>query len=297
MRFDSDGNIWIRQSWLDTAMRCAERARFEIVKPEWDIGGDAAHCGTAAHSAVETHLSALIADGVGAHFSRDHMREVIHQSIQRKIAEEGIKWNKYDTVAQLVDNAERCYEAWVREILPVMQERGLITPGALCEYKFSVVLFTLADGRTVGIEGTIDFVPETNEMWDWKNPGQSYREREKQKYAIQPTIYTLAAVLGGIPNGVEYSYPMDFTYGLAIRGVRKAKAQLLTVTRTQAHADFAIERLKSYVDLALNFTLQRPWPRNDDHFLCSSTWCPWWVLCKGAHAIDDSIPVQLKTAA
>jgi hypothetical protein len=296
MRFDSDGNIWIRQSWLDTALRCAERARFDIVKPEWDIGGDAAHCGSGAHSAVEHTLNNLIAGGSGE-YSRSEIRDVIHATIVAKIAEEGIRWNKYTTVVELLDNAERCYQAWREGILPVLDEHGLITPGALTEYGFRVVLFTLADGRTVGIEGTVDFVPETNWMWDWKNPGNAFREREKQKYAIQATIYTLAAVLGGIPNGVEYSYPMDFTYGLAIRGVRKAKAQLLTVTRTQAHADFAIERLKSYVDLALNFTLERPWPRNDDHYLCSSTWCPWWVLCKGAHAIDDSIPVQLKTAA
>lgn len=294
MRFDSDGNIWLRQSWLDTAMRCAERGRLAIVKPEWDFGGDAAHCGTGAHSAVEYHLSCLVN---GTPFIDTAIRTIIAESVQAKIAEEGIRWNKFHSMAELLANAERCYEAWVNGILPVMLERGLITPGALCEHHFRVVLFTLADGRTVGIEGQIDFVPETNEIWDWKNPGSKYREREKQKYAIQPTIYTLAAVLGGIPNGVEYSYPMNFVYGLAVRGARKATPQLLTVTRTQAHADFAIERLKTYVDMALNFTLERPWPRNDDHYLCSSTWCPWWVICKGADHIDDSIPVQLKTAA
>jgi hypothetical protein len=176
----------------------------------------------------------------------------------------------------------------------VLIERNLIE-GALTEQSFKVVLFTLTDGRTVGIKGTIDFVPQVNELWDWKTAGSPFREKEKQRYAIQPTIYSLAAVMGALPNDVEYSYPMDFHYGVAVRGARKATAQLVSVTRTQAHADFAIERLKTYVDMALNFTLERSWPRTDEsNWLCSSTWCPWWVLCKGAHAIDDSIPVQLK---
>jgi hypothetical protein len=287
MRFDDHGDIYIRQSWVDTAFRCAERGRFAIVKPDWDFGGDAAHLGTGAHAAIETHLQQLI---VGETLSFDP-RAIIRQAIDEKIAEEGVRWDKYSTVEQLVDNAERCYEGWVRGILPVLEENDLIQ-GAHTEVKFCVHLLTLGDGRRVFLEGTSDFVPNHNSMWDWKTGGQPYRDREKQKYAVQGTVYTLAAVLGGMPNDIEYRYPMDFTYGVMVRGVRKSNPQLLTVQRTQAHADFMIERVKSYLDLALNFTLERSWPRDDDHFLCSAKWCPWWVLCKGAHSIDDSIPVQ-----
>jgi hypothetical protein len=291
MRFDDDGNIWLRQSWIDTAMRCAERGRLQIVKPEWNIGGDAAHLGSGTHSGIETVIEAL---ALGLPFpSKSAIHDAIWETITTKIAEEGIKWNKYSTTQQLFENAVRCYEAWASGILPILRQRNLIE-GAITEHKFRVVLFTLPDGRTVGVEGTIDFVPPVNEMWDWKTAGQAFRDREKQRYAIQPTIYTLAGVLGAGHPDVDYSYPMDFTYGVAIRAARKSKPQLLTVNRTQEHADFAIERIKTYVDLALNFTLERPWPRNDDHFLCSEAWCSWWVICKGGHNIDDAIPVQIQ---
>lgn len=293
MRFDSDGNIWIRQSWLDTAMRCAERGRLAIVKPEWDIGGDAAHLGNGTHRVIEYTLNERGGEPIE---DRELIRSIAHTEITNLIATEGIRWNKYTTVTQLVDNAERCYVAWRDSILPILHERNLIE-GGRAEVKFRFVLFTLADGRTVGMEGTADFVPKAPELWDWKTAGQAFRDREKQRFAVQPTAYGAAAVLGALRDDVDYSWPIDFTYGIAIRGVRKSTPQLLKVTRTQAHFDFMVERLKSYVDLALNFTLDRAWPRNDDHFLCSEAWCAWWRICKGAHAIDDSIPVQLTLKA
>jgi hypothetical protein len=292
MRFDEQGNIWIRQSWLDDTIRCSERGRLKIMKPEWDTGGDAAHAGTGSHAMIEHHLNSLVVFGDDTVLDKYDRRSIIRAAINEAIAKDGIKWNKFSTMQELVENAERCYEAWAREVLPLLVKRNLIE-GALTEHKFQVVLFTLSDGRTVGIEGTIDFVPRTNELWDWKNPGRAYNPREKQRCATQATIYTLAAVLGGMDNDIEYHYPMKFHYGSMIRHPKQATVQLLTVNRTQGHADFAIERIKSYVDLALNFTLERPWPRNDDHFLCSSTWCPWWAICKGGHHIDDTIPVQI----
>jgi PD-(D/E)XK nuclease superfamily len=291
MKFDDEGNIWLRQSWLDTAMRCAERGRFAIIKPEWDaMTSDSAAIGTAAHAGIEAHIN--IENSLG-----DETLIAPIEAIRIALNEElalGVKWTKYETPQQLFDNARRCYEAWVEGILPVFSDMGLIQ-GARTEVEFKVVLFTLPDGRTVGITGTADLAPAVPVLGDWKTAAREYRAREKQKYAIQPTVYSHAAVLGAMRDDIEYRYPMTFHYGILVRGDRKAKPQIVTVTRTAAHAEFAIERIKQYVDLALNFTLDRSWPRTDEgNFLCSQTWCPWWQICKGAHAVNDSVPVQLE---
>jgi hypothetical protein len=288
--FDDDGNIWIRQSWLDTAMRCNERGRLAVVKAEWDSkSSDSAIIGTGAHKGIEEYLDLID--------TPEAMRltcaiAAIEKSIDAEL-ELGVKWTKYDTRKELLDNANRCFDAWVDHILPYMQSTGL-TIGARTEVEFAVVLYTLQDGRTVGVKGTIDFVPNAPVLWDWKTSSQKFRVKEKQKLAIQPTIYSLAAVKGGLDSDehphVDYRWPMYFTYGVMVRGATKSTPQILTVKRTEEHALFAIDRIKRFVDMALNYGLDKPWPQDDDHFLCSATWCPWWVLCKGAHLIDDSLP-------
>lgn len=297
MRTDDSGNVWIRQSWLGDYFLDPERARLKIKYPEDDIGGDAAHCGTGAHSGIQLTIEQL-RDG-GSMPTRRQIAQVIRDSVDEKIETEGIKWQKFSSLAELLGHSQRCYEAWAREILPVLQYRSLITSGALCEHSFQVVLYQLPDGSNVGLEGTIDFAPEAHELWDWKTAGREYRPKEKQEFAVQPTAYCAAAVLGGIPNGIDYEWPLDFTYGIAVRRVGQAKAQLLTVRRTEAHFDFMLDRIRACVEHALEFGFDRPWAINDGagNWLCSDTWCPWWKRCKGAHGIDDSLPVQLPLAA
>lgn len=271
MIFDTNGDILIHQSWLDDANRCPERGRLGIMKPEWDGPSDATTLGTGAHAAVEGVLNGL---------SHSEARKLIAPAIDEELASPNMRWNKYENRAELIHRAQLCFDVWHKEIRP-----QLPTPGSP-EVKFKVELFELPDGRKVFIEGTIDYVPhETNALWDWKFPGRDYKVEEKQKFAIQPTIYGLAAVKGGLASvtDFEFHWPLPFTYGIGVTLATKARAQTFTVWRTQAHANFAIERIKGFVDLALNFTLERPWPRNDDHFLCSDKWCPWWAICKGAH--------------
>jgi hypothetical protein len=269
MIFDTDGNIWIRQSWLDTAMRCAERGRLATVAPEWDsMDSDSALIGTGAHYGIEQSINLGVYGEIG---------EIAHNWIMAYDRE--IKWTKYRTLAELADQSAQCAIAWRDGIMPHVDLEGATT-----EVPFRMVIFTLPDGRTVGITGTIDLVG--HEPWDWKTAARAYNQREKQRHAIQPTIYCEALVKGGLQTEMEWRYPLDFNYGVMIRGAKSAKPQIVTVTRTQAHFSFAADRIRTYVDLALNFGLQKPWPRDDDHFLCNPTWCPWWSICKGARLPD-----------
>ncbi len=286
MRTDDEGNLWVRQSWLDDFMRDPERARLGIVKPEWNGPSDATSLGTAAHAACETMLTTdSDAEALAA----------IEPALDHELSQPNIKWNKYDSRADLLRRATHCYIAWRNDILPILPR-----PGS-AEVKFQVVLYSLPDGRTVGIEGTQDYVPHlVNELWDWKFPGRDYRQADKQKHAIQPTIYSLAAVKGGLQSvtDFEFTYPLDFTYGIGVTQVKQAKAQVFTVRRDWPHAEWAITRIRQAVDLFLNFGTATPWPMNDEHFLCSDKWCPWWSICKGANMTygDGTVPVDLKVA-
>jgi hypothetical protein len=284
--FDDDGTVFFRQSWLDTALRCGERGRLAITLPEWDeVTSDAAAIGTAAHYGIEQWLKnpEVLSKRDMATLAFDHFVLLSQQ--------EEIKWTKYDNVPDCAGHAFRCAEAWYDGIRPH------VPLGGHTEVEFQTVLFTRPDGRKVGIQGTADYVvpPEEvsaaiedgedcvlpPELWDWKTASSAYKQRDKQRTAIQPTVYSVAAVLGAF--GVEgFTWPVTFRYGVMVRGERASKPQVLEVQRTRAHHSWLLDLLNGYVDLYEGMGTEVSWPRSDDHFLCSQRWCPWWSICKGA---------------
>ena len=269
---DDDGNVLFRQSWLDTAMRCNERGRLALVHPEFDEAeSDAALIGTAAHAAI----AAVLED------------EVDHQDIgpyayavamQLCAEASGIRWSKWTLPAQLAAHAERCAKAWAKEIRPHVK------PGGLVEIDFKVLLFPVRD-RMVGIAGTIDYASPDGTLYDWKTSSKKYSQRDKQKAAIQPTVYAAAAMHGALGD-LAYEYPIRFHYGVMVRGETAATTQIVDVMRTADHERWLCDHLQTYVDMADALGVLRSWPRNEDHYLCNSTWCPWWSICKGARISD-----------
>ncbi len=280
MIFDEQGNITVRQSWLDNAMRCAERGRQGIINPQMDdVTSDSAAIGTGAHAGCEAILNG--SDEINA-------RDAITDAINAEVAN-GIKWTKNHSVDELHAFAQVCFTAWLKEIYPEMKL------GGRAEVKFEENLYTLDDGRKVGITGTVDYVLAP-ELTDWKTSARSYRVRDKQQHAIQPTIYSWAAVRGAFGPGFEW--PVRFTYGIMVRPsspLKPAKTELVTVERTEHHARYALDQIQLYVNLALNFGLDQKWSTTSEgNFLCSKRWCPWWSNCRGGFlsSADDAVPVQ-----
>lgn len=259
-------SIWFRQSWLDTAFRCPERGRQAVVKPEWDsMTSDSALIGTAVHHGIEQFLHGHI----------DTPTQIAGEAeTYLDSFNEEIKWTKYETQSELKEQADVCSRGWVDDILPNLPNLDDAQP----EVTFKIPLWS-QHGMTIGITGTIDLIAD-GQLWDWKTSARAYNARDKQKNAIQPTIYAMAALNSDLIN--QTSFPINFTYGIMIRGT-KPKGQILSVTRHEGHADFATKRMMQLVDMYMMFGLDRTWPMNDDHFLCNSTWCPWWSICKGTH--------------
>jgi hypothetical protein len=277
MLLDEDGNIWFRQSWLETANRCNERGRLAIVHPEFDEPiNDAALIGTATHHEIACDLREEIAG--------TEPGELAHIEAMRLCETKPVKWTKWTLPTQLAEHAARCAVAWTRDIKPLVPRGGQV------EVDFTVPLFTTHDhlakrDRVVGLKGTIDYADPDGVLWDWKTGSKKYEQRARQRTGVQPTTYATAAMHGGLGD-YAYRYPILFKFGVMVRGDSYATTQIVPVQRTRSHELWLTDQLRSYVNMIVALGTTKPWIRNEDHFLCSSTWCPFWSICKGARLTD-----------
>ena len=264
MKVDLDNKtISFRQSWLDTAMRCPEEGRLAMVK-DWDQTSDEAFIGTATHAGIEYVINGgSVAEGRG----------MVAAEYSTNPEAQDLVFTKRTSIAECVDLSVKCFDAFANELLPTL-------PAGRAEVGFKVPLFEYK-GWNISAEGTIDFVPdEGNYLMDWKTAGSKYQQKAKQKWAIQPTIYTTAAVLGAL--GREFTFPMDFHYGIAIK-TQRPYIQRVHVQRTEAHMRWAVHRIKSLVDLYINAGVESSWPQIDEgNYLCSPKWCSYYSICRGA---------------
>jgi len=269
---DEDGNVWFRQSWLDNAHRCLERGRQALVEPDFDRAtNDSAMIGTGVHAGIRAVLE--------GHATPDEIGPLAYDLTMRYCESRKVRWVKWTLPAQLADWSRRLAQAWARELLPHIELGGQV------EVEFKVPLFERR-GRTVGITGTMDYVDPSGVIIDWKTASKKFYQKEKQRTAIQPTVYAVAAVHGGV--GGEWEFPVPFRYGVMVRGNNDAvTTQLVDVQRTHAHEGWLLDQLESYLDLADALGVKRRWPRDEDHHLCNATWCPWWSVCKGARLSTD----------
>lgn len=271
-----NGIISVRQSWLSTALRCPEEGRLAVRRPEFeDYDTDESYIGTLAHYGIEQ-----IIRGMDPKLAEDAVRDMAASY------DGELRFTKRHSMTEVVTMAIGCVRCWVRDIMP---HAPIVD--ARTELSFKIPLFDHRD-YSVRIHGTIDLVPTTTaELWDWKTSGSSYRAWEKQKYDVQSTIYSLAATSGELPYAPEFTWPTTFKFGVMVKGKpstvdpsrnpSKIKGEIVTVTRDKAHADWTLYRIKSLVDLALDFGFDRPWPMIDDSALCSPVWCGFYSICKG----------------
>jgi hypothetical protein len=105
---------------------------------------------------------------------------------------------------------------------------------------------------------------------------------EKERWAIQPTVYTYALHHLGYLEG---DGPWPFTYFAFAKDGRNYELQELTVYRHQGDFAWLIDKCLSHAQLVE--AQLTTWPKNDNHALCSPTWCPAWSVCKGRFYTED----------
>jgi hypothetical protein len=265
--------IHLRQSWLDTFFRCPEDARFAAVSEPTGTT-DEAFIGTATHAGIEAVINGS---------SMQEAKDAIAAEYATNLEAQDLRFTKRESIDECIDLSLRCFDAWVRDILPVAP-----IGGAQAEVSFEAPLMQYRDWL-VSIKGTADLVPATgNWVWDWKTAGSNYSQKDKQKWAVQPTVYSMAAVMGAFGR-TDYTWPVEFVYGVMVKLKRECRGQIVRVQRNQQHVAWLEHRIRAAVDLYLDFGLDRSWPMIEEkNFLCSAKWCDSYDQCRGKFIAQET---------
>jgi hypothetical protein len=265
MKIDQENKvIYVRQSWLGDMAICPERARLGQVKPEFRTGSDATIIGTAVHAGIESVL-----DGRSSEFG--DMLKVVANEYETL---EKTNYTKTNIEEDKIPNyLEAMSLSFYNEILPNVKLGGEV------EFFFRAPLGISIDGYDVHLEGTMDYIDPDGNIWDWKTAKRIYNQKEKQKSAIQPTVYTTAARNLGLAENPT------FTYGVMVRQ-ETPKSQIMSVTRSAEHTRWLQHYVKGAVTTALKSGYKDEWLMNDSSPLCSSQWCSYWSVCKGAFNLE-----------
>lgn len=268
MRYDQQNSrVYVRQSWLGTYLMCPQRARYDLTMPSMRRGSDATAIGTGVHSAIEGYLTFQYDD-------LDSMISRAHECVAMELERPDLRLSKISAdPEQLRLSTMAMVVAWWDDIRPAVALGGLV------EHKFQSPLVT-GGATELWLEGTMDYVAPDGTIWDWKTAGRSYSAKEKQKQSHQATCYVAASrALGLVDNG---DAPTPFRFGVMMRQTTP-KAQIVTVERDKNHVEWLRRQVSSVISSAVALGVEQEWAINDQHNLCSSQWCDYWTVCKGAH--------------
>jgi CRISPR/Cas system-associated exonuclease Cas4 (RecB family) len=269
MFFDAERRLWFRQSWLKEFLDCPERARLKFVESERPRAtSDAALIGTSVHTAIQAVLEGRADAG--------EIEETANSAVIEMLTSEEVKLVKYEA-GDLPGHAARCARAWADEILPQVKV------GGRCEENFSIVVDEV-DGIEIGLTGTVDYIdPDGEALWDWKTANRKYSQTQYQKGSIQASTYATALSLRS-----DVELPVQFNFGVMVRGEKKASGQIVTVERRVEHRDWFLKRLRDVARFVIRNGVDESWPTNDESFLCSATWCEFYAQCRGAYVSQEA---------
>lgn len=281
MRIDEAG-IHIRQSDIGAYIDCAEEFR-RLYWDETYVGAesDAALVGTALHALIAQELE---------HGFFGNMRDMIDFAahfFQNQIVsfeQNNIPYNResFKTDAKAIALLEGLVPDWVYS-----PERAMLVAQnpdeRLVEWEFDVPLTTVL-GKAVWLCGTSDLVlPNMNMVWDWKTAGRAYDLWEKQRWAIQPTVYLYAAHHEGLIQFDDRGL-LPFEYKVFMRGGKDIREpETYGVVRSQGNFDWLEKIVTNMVTMQLKMGTDTEWPLNDHGWHCSPKWCPFFATCKGEH--------------
>jgi hypothetical protein len=276
MRIDKpNSRVYVRQSWLNDMAICPERARYGLTRPEFRTSTDATIIGTSLHTGIES----VLGDGV----NYDGMLEVVREQYD-VLASQPHQSTNIDAES-IPTYLESMSKSFYDSILPTVKVGGKI------EHKFQAPLGVVVNDMAVWLEGTMDYVDPDGIIWDWKTSSRAYNIKDKQKSSIQASVYASAATA----LQLSPQYPVDFRYGVMVRNL-KPKAQVVSLVRTEAHNEWLKRFVLGALNTALTVGVDNNWFMNDSSNLCSSSWCSYWSICKGAFVSDsdNELPDQLE---
>lgn len=289
MKYDENG-IHIHQS--DLKNHCLEKLRLETIATGPRLENDAATVGTALHAVIEHELGGNVYETLydcQSYAAHTYLR-LLEEYQQGGKPYALSSFGTHDRAIELLTKlAAAWYMSAERETLLTASN----TPKV--EWNFDLPFTEVAvkkhgkKAETVPIylAGTADIIHD-NMVWDWKTAGSEYRRWEYQRWGRQPDVYTWAAATSGliVPNS-DGIYRFDFK--VFVRNNDPALGcQTVTVERSANSWSWLNEIINRLVNFMYNMGLDREWPLDDQHVLCSPKWCTFFDMCKGSHVSGDT---------
>lgn len=288
----ADGTtLWLHQSDIESFRNCPDQFRivngvlpggdFEKV-PELRLETDAATVGTCFHAMVEHDIGNGFTRLTDAQrWAKDFMTSLLSEYTMNgtEYRCETFGADPAKALTALAGLTKMWFNCAERKDWKDLSDQ----PGEIeLEWKFDVPFLQNLTGRytDVRLAGTADVLDRHgNRLIDWKTASRKYERWEKQRWAVQPTVYTYAAgVLGEIEPFAE-GYRFD--YRIFNRKYLNDPPQEVTVWRSQGQWSWLVEQVTRMVKM-VESNLDE-WPVRDDHALCGEKWCPVWAQCKGSY--------------
>ena len=288
MKFDEHG-IHIHQS--DLKNHCLEKLRLETVATGPRVENDAATVGTVLHATIEHELSNGKFDDVDAAVNFAAYEYV--RTLERYQQEERpYVLSSFGDHSKAIAHLDVLVRSWYA--CDERQELLDATVEPFIEWQFDLRFADIpvkkhgkkAEEVPVYLAGTADIV-WNNMLWDWKTAGSEFRLWEKQRWDRQPDVYTWAAAQAGlIQPDKDGLYRFDFK--VFVRRATPVEPQTVTVFRSVNNWRWLYDMITRLVNMTYNMGLDREWPVDDQHVLCSPKWCTFFDVCKGAHVAGDT---------
>lgn len=300
MKYDPDNQrLTLHQSDISHYLTCPEQFRRvnglgggEPPPPDWGglrVETDAATIGTVLHAVIERELT------TGEYASLDSARKTARErmgSLIRSYVDDGVPY-RCETYG---DDPRRALEALDRLVRDwyesderqywLHRERNSFR----VEWNFHVPFVTRHEYRFIReiyLGGTADILDlAENSVNDWKSGSRAYQRWEKQRWAVQPTTYTFAAVQEGLITPSDDG-TVRFSYRVFLRDGRGGATTPQRVDVYRGPGQWAwltmlVNNIASMMESNANV-----WPLSDDHALCGPKWCPVWNDCKGSFVTEN----------
>lgn len=257
--------VYLRQSSINTFMKCPERARHEffVLDRDKQYYTDASATGQALHRAIE----ATMRQDIIAHpkaftaYARAQLRIIDH--------EDGIRYVQND-----LEHCLDYFKGWSNAFFNCQAAMDIMHhPDLRIEEPFCLKVGEREDVE-LWFEGKMDAV--TYDVADWKTAARKYNEYEAQAWHIQPTMYVWAA------NTLGLTDERKFRYLVFPKTKSDPQVQIVPISRSLGATRFLMDQGWRIANLIKRMGTDGPWPTNDQHWLCSEKWCLNWNDCKGS---------------
>lgn len=271
----------IRQSDINTFLKCPEQFHRQLIDSSIKRDGDAAIVGSACHAVYAVYAIQLMSgqDVEGLSYAL----ELGTSTIRALWGEAEENHTLYQMQIENVNVAETmvrtAVHSWFNHVLPILVDNAEYIEGV--ELSFDLpVQYGDTFVRDIYLTGTMDLKIATS-IWDYKHSqSQKYTKGKAwqlSRYDPQATQYVWADTIltGEIPN---FSYVNINPSNGDIGFVEVEK-------RTKGDFGFhlaTMNQIASMIESDLKI-----WPLGASDWWCSPKWCPAWATCRGSYIGDD----------